>query len=224
MDGQTVFDGCAETRDGSSWKVDQSLSLLMKEGRVTPLVVIGVDHMGLSRPFEYLPYRDTVASPDSIEPAGKQFPEFLARDVLPTVNTRYRITKGAQTIGGSSYGAVAALYALLTRPDLFNAGLIASPSLGIGNGQLLRDTDHLFKAPSKVFLSAGAIEFGDDPDSPDNLGYVRMVKTLESNLQGAAVGKSQTLTVIQPGGRHSLALWATQFSQAIQFLFGAGRP
>src|SRR6185295_20370953 len=44
MDGQTVFDGCAETRDGSSWKVDQSLSLLMKEGRVTPLVVIGVDH------------------------------------------------------------------------------------------------------------------------------------------------------------------------------------
>ena len=46
-----------------------------------------------------------------------------------------------EVIGGSSYGAVAALYALLTRPDLFSAGLIASPSLAIGNGQLLRDTD-----------------------------------------------------------------------------------
>src|SRR5690242_5621280 len=80
MDGQTIFDGCAETRDGSSWKIDQTLPMLMKDGSVPPLVVIGVDHMGLSRPFEYLPYKDTVASPDSIEPAGKQFPEFLVRD------------------------------------------------------------------------------------------------------------------------------------------------
>ena len=180
--------------------------------------------MGVSRPYEYLPYKDTVANPDSIEPAGKQFPEFLARDVVPLINKRYRITKGAQTIGGSSYGAVAALYTVLTRPDLFNAGFIESPSLAIGNGQLMRDTDHLFKGPAKVFLGAGAIEFGDDPDSPDNLGYIRMIRILENNLKGAAQGQPQTLTVIQPGGKHSLSSWAAQFSQAIQFLYGAGRP
>jgi predicted alpha/beta superfamily hydrolase len=224
MDGQTVFDGCAETRDGSSWKVNQTLSELIEQGRVPPIVVIGVDHMGVSRPYEYLPYKDIVADPDSIDPAGKQFPEFLARDVLPVINKRYRIAKGAQNIGGSSYGAVAALYALLTRPDLFNAGLIASPSLGIGNGQLLRDTEHLFSGPSKVFLGAGALEFGDDPDSPDNLGYIRMIRILENNLKGAAQGQTQTLTVIQPGGKHSLSSWAAQFGQAIQFLYNPVRP
>jgi len=179
--------------------------------------------MGVSRSHEYLPYRDTVSNPDTPEPAGKQFSEFLARDILPLVNKRYRISKGAQTIGGSSYGAVAALYAPLNRPDLFNAGLIESPSLAIGNGQLLRDTDHLFKGPSRVFLGAGATEFGDDPDSPDNLGYIRMIRTLENNLKGAAQGQPQTLTVIQPGGKHSLSSWAARFSQAIQFLYGADR-
>jgi hypothetical protein len=180
--------------------------------------------MGVSRPFEYLPYKDTVANPDSIEPAGKQFPEFLARDVLPLINKRYRIAKGAQTIGGSSYGAVAALYALLTRPDLFNAGLIASPSLGVGNGQLLRDAEHLFRGPSRVFLSAGALEFGENPNSFDNLGYVRMIRVLEDNLKGAAQGQTQTLTVIQPGGKHSLSSWSALFEQAIQFLYSPVRP
>src|SRR5947208_10204123 len=82
MDGQTVFDGCAETTDGSTWKIDQTLSQLIKKGLVPPLIVIGVDHMGVSRSYEYLPYKDTVSNPDTPEPAGKQFPEFLARDVL----------------------------------------------------------------------------------------------------------------------------------------------
>jgi predicted alpha/beta superfamily hydrolase len=179
--------------------------------------------MGVSRPYEYLPYRDILANADAPEPAGKRFPEFLARDVLPLINSRYRITMGAQAIGGSSYGAVAALYALMTRPDLFNAGLIASPSLAIGNGQLLRDTEHLFQGPSRVFLGAGATEFGDDHNSPGNLGYIRMIRVLENNLKGAAQGQTQTVTVIQPGGKHSLPSWASLFAQAIQFLYGNGR-
>ena len=91
-----------------SWKIDQTLSQLIKKGLVPPLIVIGVDHMGVSRSYEYLPYKDTVSNPDTPEPAGKQFPEFLARDVLPIINNRYRISKGAQTIGGSSYGGIAA--------------------------------------------------------------------------------------------------------------------
>lgn len=224
MDGQTLFDGCAETRDGSSWKINVTLGRLIESGAVPPLIVIGVDQMGVSRPYEYLPYKDTVFDPDSPEPAGKLFPEFLARDVVPLIASRYRISKGAQAIGGSSYGAVAALYALLARPDLFHAGLIESPSLAIGNGQLLRDTDHLFRGPSKVYLGAGAAEFGDDPDSADNMGYIRAIRTLENNLTGAAQGQTRTLVVIQPGARHSLSAWASRFPQAVQFLYSAVRP
>jgi enterochelin esterase-like enzyme len=106
------------------------LSRLIAEGAIPPMIVIGVDQMGISRPYEYLPYKDTIFDPDSPEPAGKLFPDFLAHDILPLIDGRYRTTKVPRMIGGASYGAVAALYALLARPDLFDAGLIESPSPG----------------------------------------------------------------------------------------------
>src|SRR5207249_10541848 len=105
---------------------------------------------------------------------------------------RYRIENGAHAIGGSSYGAVAALYALLNRPDLFNKGLIASPSLGVGNGQLVRDTANLFRGPSRVFLGAGDSELAGDSESPANRGYIAMVRALESNMKNAALTQTQT--------------------------------
>jgi predicted alpha/beta superfamily hydrolase len=225
MDGQILFDGCTATRDGvTEWRIDETLTQLITEGSVPPLIVIGVDHMGASRPYEFLPYRDTVSSPDSPFPAGQQFPEFLARDVVPLITTRYRVIKGPQAIGGSSYGAVAALHSLISRPDLFNMGLIESPSLAVGNGQLLRDTEHLFRGPTKMFLGAGDSEFGIDPAASENVGYVRMLRVLESNVKGAAQSQSQVLTVIQPAGKHSLQSWALRFPQAIQFLYTVTRP
>jgi predicted alpha/beta superfamily hydrolase len=153
MDGQILFDGCTATRDGiTEWRIDETLTRLITEGSAPPMIVIGIDHMGVSRAYEFLPYRDNISFPDSLEPAGKQFPEFLARDVVPFITTKYRVAKAPQAIGGSSYGAVAALYALIQRPDLFNMGLIESPSLGVGNGQLVRDSDHLFRGqPASIW-------------------------------------------------------------------------
>lgn len=224
MDGQILFDGCTATGDGvTEWRVDETLTQLITEGSVPPLIVIGVDHMGASRGYEFLPYRDTVSSPDSLEPAGKQFPEFLARDIVPLITSRYRVAKGPQAIGGSSYGAVAALYALMHRSDLFSMGLIESPSLAVGNGQLLRDTVHLVRGPARVVLGAGDSEFGNDPGAAENLGYVKMIRVLESNLKNAAQSGTQVLTLIQPG-KHNLQAWAMRFPQAIQFLYGAARP
>ena len=218
MDGQILFDGCTATRDGvTEWRIDETLTRLIAEGSVPPMIVVGIDHMGAARAYEFLPYKDNVSAPDSPEPAGKQFPEFLTRDVVPLIASRYRVGKGPHAIGGSSYGAVAALYALIHRPDLFNMGLIESPSLGVGNGQLLRDTDHLFRGPTRVFLGVGDSEFGTDAE---NQGYLKAIRALESNLKSAAQSQTRVLTVIQPG-KHGLPSWAIRFPQAIQFLYTA---
>ena len=143
LDGQILFDDC---RGGvPEWHIDETLTRLIQAGRIEPLIVVGIDPG--QRMHEFLPWKDTVFSPASPEPAGRQFPDFLASEVVPFVAGRYRIEKGPQAIGGSSYGGIAALYALLQRPDLFTLGLLESPSLAVGNGQLLRDTEHLFKGP-----------------------------------------------------------------------------
>jgi hypothetical protein len=58
-------------------------------------------------------------------------------------------------------------------PDLFTLGLLESPSLAAGNGQLLCDTEHLFKGPPRVYIGMGGRESGGSADSAENLGMSR---------------------------------------------------
>jgi hypothetical protein len=94
-------------------------------------------------------------------------------------------------------------------------GLIESPSLAVGNGQLVRDTEHLFRGPARVFLGIGDSEFGSEAE---NVGYIKLIRALESNLKGAAQSQTRVLTVVQ-SGKHSLQSWAMRFPQGIQFLY-----
>jgi hypothetical protein len=52
----------------------------------------------------------------------------------------------------------------------------------------------------------------------ENAGYIKTIRTLESNLKSAAQSQTRVLTVIQPG-KHGLQSWAMRFPQAIQFLY-----
>jgi len=83
---------------------------------------------------------------------------------MPLVDGQYRTLQGQPNtgIGGSSYGGVATLYALLAKPGRFGYGLIESPSLQVGMGQLVRDTSPLVALPVKVFVAFGGKE-ADDP-------------------------------------------------------------
>jgi predicted alpha/beta superfamily hydrolase len=86
---------------------------------------------------------------------------------VPFIASKYRIEKGPQAIGGASYGGIAALYALLARPDLFSLGLLESPSLAIGNARLLRETEHFFKGRTGVYsvLAEGNQGRSDSPET-----------------------------------------------------------
>jgi predicted alpha/beta superfamily hydrolase len=215
MDGETLFGDCPYGARNPDWGIDETLTALVAKGAVPPLIVIGID--SVAREYELLPYRDPFFLQNAPEPIGRQFPDFLAQDVIPFVTKRYRIAPGAQAIGGWSYGAVAALWALVTRPDLFNIGVLESPSLGVGNGQLLRDTDHLLVGPNKIFIGAGDSEF---PSEDGNRGYLNALALLERNLKAALQNPSQVKTVISPGAGHSVAASAQRFEQAMLFLFG----
>jgi hypothetical protein len=66
-----------------------------------------------------------------------RFPEFLETEVFPAITAKYRVLQGRDNtaIQGASYSGIAALYALVHRPDLFGSGIVQSPSLQVGNGQ-----------------------------------------------------------------------------------------
>jgi predicted alpha/beta superfamily hydrolase len=219
LDGQNLFDACLSEVSHHEWGLDETVYRLVAEKQIPPLIVVGVDHAGKDRAHEYLPYRDFVGNPDMDEPAGKRFPDFLAREVMPLVDGKYRTLPGQPNtgIGGSSYGGVATLYALLAQPGRFGYGLVESPTMWIGMGQLVRDTSPLVALPVKVFVAFGGKE-GDDPVIIDKMtGLIRQV---ESNFRAAGYDDSNFRFVLEPDGLHTETTWAQRLPGALTFLFG----
>lgn len=223
LDGQNVFDACLSEVSHHEWGADEAVRQLVAEKKIPPLIVVGVDHAGKDRAREYLPYKDFVGNPDMDEPAGKQFPDFMTKEVLPLVNGQYRTLPGPHNtgIGGSSYGGVASLYALLAKPNTFGYGLIESPVLWVGMGQLVRDTNPLAAMPRKVFVAFGGKEASDPVISDKMIGFVRQV---ESNFHAAGYDETNFRTVVEPEAEHTEAAWEKRLPGALTFLFGDWKP
>jgi predicted alpha/beta superfamily hydrolase len=231
LDGENLFDVCTNTFH-HEWQIDETLTKLIIDGTIEPIIVVGIDSAGKRRADEYIPYSDPFFP--APEPHGKLFPEFLATEVLPLINRELRTIPDPDhtAIGGSSYGSVAALYALLHRPDLFHLGLLESTSLQVGNGQLLRDSSSLVVGPKRVSIGIGANELGnyqqfarDRGIEPDafNTGFVQLSEQLAANLK-AAMNHPAVVFVKQPGAMHNESAWTERFPAAIQFLFPKQNP
>lgn len=145
------------------------------------------------------------------------------RVLLPVVDGRYRTLTGRPNtgIGGSSYGGVASLYALLAKPNTFGYGLIESPVLAIGMGQLVRDTSPLIAMPEKVFMAFGGKEAGDPAVSERLIDLVRRVET---NFRAAGYDETNFRVVVEPEAMHTEAAWEKRLPGALAFLFGEWKP
>ena len=219
LDGQNVFDACLSDVSHHEWGADETVARLVAGNKIPPMIVVGVDHAGRDRAREYLPYKDFVGNPDMDEPAGKQFPDFMTREVLPLVDSQYRTLQGpANTgIGGSSYGGVASLYMLLAKPNTFGYGLIESPTLWVGMGQLVRDTNPLVAMPKRVFVGFGGKESSDKAVNDRLIGLVRQV---ESNFHAAGYEAGTFRVVVDADAQHTEAAWEQRLPGALEFLFG----
>jgi enterochelin esterase-like enzyme len=231
LDGQTAFDECTAFHGEHELQIDETVTKLISEHKIPPIIIVGIDS-STHRNYEYSPYRDSITDPHAPDPIGKQLPSFLAEEVLPFISSHYRVSDDpAHTgIGGTSLGASAALYVSLNRPDLFRLALIQSPNLMLGNGQLLRDTAFIVRAPDRIAIGIGATEVNfpriEDYLAPlglkerdTDLGAVKMAETLATNLKGAYFKRPDVMLVVQPGATHSSEFWAQRLPDAIQFLY-----
>lgn len=220
LDGQNLFDACLSEVSHKEWQVDETMDRLTTEKAIPEMIVVGIDHAGSKRAHEYLPYKDYFT--DMEEPAGKQFPDFLTDEAMPLVNEQYRtLTEQPNTgIGGSSYGGVASLYVLMAKPGMFGYALVESPSLAIGMGQLVRDTNPLIAIPLKVFVGFGGKE-SDNPVYEQKM--IALIRMVETNFRAAGYDDSSFRFVIDPEAKHDEPAWAKRFPDAMKFLFGDWR-
>ena len=106
QDGQNCFDR-ATSAYGSEWQVDETLTRLIADGAVPPLIVVGIDNAGADRTREYTFDVD----PQDGGGGGAAYADLLLQAIMPFVEREFRVQTGsAHTfIGGSSLGALVSL-------------------------------------------------------------------------------------------------------------------
>ena len=216
-DGQNLFDP-ARAFAGNTWRVAETAKRLVRTGRIPPLLIVGIDHGGLRRGREYLPVADS-QNPTATEPLGREYAEFVTREVMPFITRTYPIARGPSNtgFGGSSYGAVAVLNTAMVKPGKFGKLLIESPSLYVGNKYLLRRAPSIGRWPSRVFLGVGTAETRNAERNHETVAHVL---ELEQILRQSGLGPRRLRVVVEPGGTHSEGAWANRLPRALEFLYG----
>jgi predicted alpha/beta superfamily hydrolase len=216
-DGQNLFDP-ARSFAGTTWGVAETAERLVRRGRIPPLLIVGIDHGDARRSREYLPVEDE-RNPDAHDPLGREYAEFVTREVMPFMARTYPVARGAAStgFGGSSYGAVAALNTYLVRPALFGRLLIESPSLYVGGEYLLRKARTAARWPGRVYLGVGTAETSRQDWNEET---VANVLKLEAILRRAGLGPRRLRTVVADGATHSEGAWAWRLPGALEFLYG----
>ncbi len=214
-DGQNLFDP-ATAFAGVDWHVGETLTRLIRESVVPPMIVVGIDNATVGRIQEFLPYRSLF--PPVPKPQGKHYPDFLIREIMPFIERTYRVARGAKNtgLGGSSLGAIISLHTVIARPGIFGKLLLESPSLFVSNRQLLKDSRACKSWPPRIFLGVGTQESGQ-PERDQRI--VDDVRSLAHVFHLAGLREKRLRVVIQEGASHNEGAWAERFPEAASFLF-----
>jgi enterochelin esterase-like enzyme len=215
-DGQNLFEASTSFA-GVEWQVDETADRLIREGAVPPMIIVGLDHASKERLREYMPHRSMHLM--TLRAHGRYYPDFLTKEVMPFVESIYRVATGPENtgLGGSSLGALIALHTAIVRPGLLGRLLIESPSLWAANRQAIRESREVRVWPERIFLGVGTAEAGSAERSRT---VVNDLRELAGILRRAVLSEQRLRVVIKDGAGHNEGAWAERFPEALRFLFG----
>lgn len=203
----------------------RQLDELIRAGGVLPFILIGIDNAASipgarnpdhDRAAEYLPYPDAL-EPDLPSPLGQRYPEFLFGEVMPLVERSFRVDPSEVGLGGSSYGAIAALYSAVAPPRRISKLLLESPPLFLFGERLTREAARA-TWPPQVYVGIGTRE------TPDEEISAKGSRAIASFVAAAKEGGALVMLNEVEGAGHDSAAWRARFPAAIRFLFGAPPP
>jgi predicted alpha/beta superfamily hydrolase len=215
-DGQKLFEASTSFTH-IEWQVDETADRLIREGVIPPLIIVGLDNAAKDRIREYMPHRSL--HPILLRGLGSRYPAFLLREVMPFIARNYRVATGAENtgLGGSSLGALIALYTITVRPNIIGRLLLESPSLWASNRQMIRASRAVKCWPERIYLATGTAEAGREDR---NQSVVDDVRELAGILRRAGLDDNHLRLVIEDGATHNESSWARRFPEALRFLFG----
>jgi predicted alpha/beta superfamily hydrolase len=221
-DGQNCFDR-ATSAFGNEWQIDETLTKLISEKRVPPLIVVGIDN-GLANRINELTYS---ADPTRGGGQADKYAEFLLTEVKPFVEKMYRTHSGpAHTfLGGSSLGGLMSLEMARRHPNTFGAVIAMSPTLWWDHESLTKDITKNATSlrNTRVWLDMGTREgvstsnaTSAKKEASDN---VEAARRLDEALAKGHIERRLVIDSQHP--EHNEPAWAARFPEAIEYLLNA---
>jgi len=145
---------------------------------ITPeMIIVGIPNSDRNRDLtpHYL-YRG-FEDEDSTKGAGDNFLSFMEKELIPFVDEKYRTTN-YKMLAGHSRGGLFALYALLEKPDLFDAYFCYSPAFWREDNLIVKKAGSFFNSRDSLdtFLY---MSLGTNENEKMEKGFEAMVEILK---------------------------------------------
>jgi predicted alpha/beta superfamily hydrolase len=137
-DGQMLFDS-TNTWNKSTWDVDDVSNKLMKEGKVSNFIIVGIWNAGIHRHKNYFPQKpfekltseqkkyvnnqlaEKGRTVSDFIPNSDAYLKFIVKELKPFIDKTYKVHKDQKHtfIAGSSMGGLISIYAICEYPQVF---------------------------------------------------------------------------------------------------------
>jgi predicted alpha/beta superfamily hydrolase len=207
FDGQNVFDDDGSFAGG--WYAQDAVDRLIPGKTFIAPIVVAIDHGGSARIDELGPWR--------MGNQGGQTDKlvtWMTESLMPVVHERFELIGGplGATVGGSSMGGLAALYAHFARPDAFGGAICMSPAFWFARRAIVR---YVKGRPtpqfSRIYIDCGAREGGGN--------MLPICEQIAADLKDRGYPSSQLMMRPDPRGTHSEKAWRRRLPKALRFMF-----
>ncbi len=124
-----------------------TLDLLNQSGMAQEMIVVGITNTDRSRDFT--PTYDENYNQWGHSGGADDFLDFVEQELKPFVKTNYR-TNNYSILSGHSLGGLLTVYALQTRPEMFQAFFAFSPSLWWQKEVIFSDAEKFFNSKDSL--------------------------------------------------------------------------
>jgi predicted alpha/beta superfamily hydrolase len=205
-----VLDGESNTH-----KTRQIEEWIRESGFMPEPIIVGVYNTSRNRDLT-----PTHSSPGDNNGGADNFLLFFQNELIPHINKKYAV-KGSNGIFGHSLGGLFAMYALLTRPEVFDSYLAADPSFWWDNRYIRQLT--MDKLNAQLHSNKSIFISGRGGKDSEQMG----IPSIDSILKSKDIKGLQWKVVDYPGETHGsvvyksiydgLKFFYTGFNNTIQF-------
>jgi predicted alpha/beta superfamily hydrolase len=138
--------------------------------------------------------------------------------IIPFIEKEYRVDPSYRVLGGASYGGLFTLYAMYTKPELFQAYIAATPAVVVGNDWLLGYEDAFAKSGKRLAVRLHVSGGGNE--SPSFLGGILRYNQRVTSRKHAGLAYEFRLI---DGERHA-GMQLEAYTRGLRFAFAPLAP